>query len=103
MQSTSMARRKHRFGHRHFRGRHDPPLFIRRALGYKLIFKLTHKALHRPGAGFAKGANGPATGDVVGDTDQIVRIGLAALAMTEAVESFAHPERTFATRGALTT
>src|SRR5204863_4920436 len=74
--------------------------FIRRAPRNKLVFELVHKAQHRPGAGFAEGADGPSL-DVLCDMDQIIRVLLAPEPVREAMQRLAHPERTFAAGSAL--
>src|SRR5207245_163107 len=77
------------------------PGFVRRALRDEFVFELAHEALHRPGAGFAKGANGPAAGDIVGDLDEVIGILPATLAVGKPIEHFGHPEGSFAAGGAL--
>src|SRR5438093_4956683 len=72
-----------------------------RAPGNKFVLKFRHEALHRPGARFAEGADGPPAGDIVRDAEQIIRVALAALAVRQAMKRLAHPERTFPARGAL--
>src|SRR5689334_5096683 len=74
---------------------------VRGPLGDKVVLELADEALHRPGAGFAEGADGPATGNVVRDLHQIIRVPLATFAVREAMERLAHPERTFTARRAL--
>src|SRR2546428_315993 len=78
-----------------FPGAGTPP-FTRNPSRHKFILKLSHKTLHGPGAGFTEGANRPAAGDVVGDSDQVIGVRFAALAVSEAVEGLAQPERAFA-------
>src|SRR5262245_18238746 len=75
--------------------------FGRGAFGDELVLELADEALHRPGAGFAEGADGAAARNIIRDLDQVIRILGAALAVGEAMERFAHPERTFAARRAL--
>ena len=54
-------------------------LFVGRAPGDEFILELADEALHRPGAGFAKGADRAPAGDVVGNPDQVIGVALAGL------------------------
>ncbi len=76
-------------------------LFIRFTPGYELILKLTDETLHRPGAGFAEGADRASARNVVGNFNQVISILLAALSMRQSVQGLGHPKRAFATRSAL--
>src|SRR5260370_5507862 len=80
-----------------------PALFIGRASRHKLIFELGNEALHRPGTGFAEGANGAPPRDVVGDLDEVICIGLSSLTMGQTMKGLGHPERAFPARSALAT
>src|SRR6266513_223241 len=75
---------------------------VRGAFRLKLILELVDKTEHRPGAGLAEGANGPAL-YVFGDVEEIIRVLPAALAVREPAQGLAHPEGAFATGRALST
>src|SRR5256885_1422014 len=90
----------------HFRSRSSanhcwPFRFRRRALSHKLVLKLAHETLHRPRAGFTKGADRSSAWNIVGNTQQVIRIFLPSLTMCKSVQGFAHPQRTFAAGCAL--
>src|SRR5258706_4238284 len=78
-----------------------PAFLIRGATRDKLVLELPDKTLHWPRASFSERANRPATGDVVRNPDQVVRVALAPFAMSQTMQGFGHPQRTFAARGAL--
>src|ERR1035441_2638627 len=75
--------------------------FIGGAFGDNFVFELRHETLHRPGTRFAERANRAATGNVVGDLHEIIRVLRAAFAVREAMQRLAHPKRTFAAGRAL--
>src|SRR5437667_1156565 len=76
--------------------------FVRRAPGLELVFELVHEAEHRPGAGFAEGADGSAL-DVLRDVNQAIGVLPAAVPARETTQRLAHPEGALAAGGALAT
>src|SRR5206468_8422747 len=78
------------------------PRFVGRAFCLELVFEFVHETEHRPGAGFTKGADGPAL-NVFGDVEQVLGVLGASVTLGEAMERLAHPERPFAAGGALAT
>src|SRR5687768_5176004 len=58
--------------------------FVGCAFRDEFVLELPDKTLHRPGAGFAEGANGSPAGNVVRDAKQVVRVALAAFPVREA-------------------
>src|SRR5688572_23521494 len=66
----------------------------------ELVPVMLHEALHRPGGGIPKGADG-VTLDLVGHIHQHVQIVLAALAGEDSLDEAIHPASTLAARRAL--
>src|SRR6266542_6747391 len=66
--------------------------FIRRAFCLELVFELIHETEHRPGAGLAKGTDGPAL-NIFRDVEQVLGVLGASVSVGEAMEGLAHPER----------
>ena len=66
----------------------------------KLLGKFAEKALGRPGASFAKGANS-STGDIVGNTLEHAWILGPAASRQHSRRDLGHPETALAARGAL--
>src|SRR5258708_1142933 len=73
-----------------------PSFFIRRSALAELIFKFSDKTLHRPRAGFAKRADGPASGNVVGNAYQVISVTASSPSMRQSMQGLAHPKRTLA-------
>src|SRR5881394_2775378 len=66
--------------------------FGRGPLGDELVLELADETLHRPGAGFAEGADGASARNVIRDLEQVIRILGPAFAVGEAMQCLAHPE-----------
>src|SRR5262245_64278721 len=66
----------------------------------ELVPEVFHEALHRPGGGIAQRADRVSL-DLVGDVDQHVDVGLAALTCQDPLDGAVEPAGPFAARRAL--